>query len=201
MQRSHATRGGKHALQSSLATRQPDRHHVGRCWVIPVERRCVHGPGFRTAAFPRRCRCPVSSPTLTQRSPWFSSFTAAVPMSAIFGPGLLYAMARPRARLRTDSRSRSLRPLAAKVWTMTLHSKMKFSDGTPFNAASVCADIARLANPATGSALRLVPGSADRVPGAQRDGGEVHAENSKFLLSECDFAGLPVHPFADGDRE
>jgi ABC-type transport system substrate-binding protein len=38
-----------------------------------------------------------------------------------------------------------------RIWTLVLHPHMKFSDGTPFNAAAVCDQITRDANPATGS--------------------------------------------------
>jgi ABC-type transport system substrate-binding protein len=38
-----------------------------------------------------------------------------------------------------------------KVWTLVLHPGMKFSDGTAFNAAAVEYNIARLANPNSGS--------------------------------------------------
>jgi peptide/nickel transport system substrate-binding protein len=40
-----------------------------------------------------------------------------------------------------------------KTWTLVLHPGLKFSDGTAFNAAAVAYNIARDANPATGSSL------------------------------------------------
>jgi peptide/nickel transport system substrate-binding protein len=46
-----------------------------------------------------------------------------------------------------------------KVWTITLHKGLKFSDGTPFDAAAVAFSIQRDGNPATASPFQLVASS------------------------------------------
>jgi ABC-type transport system substrate-binding protein len=75
------------------------------------------------------------------------------PLEVVYGPGLVYLnpdtsaveMGFASSLTTTDN---------GGVWTLVLHPGLKFSDGTAFNAAAVADDIARLANPKTGSVFQ-----------------------------------------------
>jgi ABC-type transport system substrate-binding protein len=75
------------------------------------------------------------------------------PLEAVYGPGLVYldpstsAVEMGFAQSLTTSDN-------GRVWTLVLHPGLKFSDGTAFNAAAVADNIARLANPKTGSVFQ-----------------------------------------------
>jgi ABC-type transport system substrate-binding protein len=77
-------------------------------------------------------------------------FTGVESMEALFGPGLDYVNPTTGAiemGFATGFKSSA----GGKVWTMSLHPGLKFSDGTAFNAAAVCNQIRWDANPASGS--------------------------------------------------
>jgi peptide/nickel transport system substrate-binding protein len=80
---------------------------------------------------------------------FISTFTDGPEMEALYGPGLLYQNATTGAV--EYGFAKSMTSTDNKVWTMTLRSGLKFSDGTPFNAAAVVANVKRIADPATGS--------------------------------------------------
>ena len=80
---------------------------------------------------------------------FISTFTDGPEMEALYGPGLLYQNAKTGAV--EYGFAKSMTSTDNKVWTMTLRSGLKFSDGTPFNAAAVVANVKRIADPATGS--------------------------------------------------
>src|SRR6185437_2663307 len=80
---------------------------------------------------------------------FISTFTDGPDMEALYGPGLLYQNATTGAV--EYGFAKSMTSTDNKVWTMTLRSGLKFSDGTPFNAAAVVANVKRIADPATGS--------------------------------------------------
>ena len=80
---------------------------------------------------------------------FISTFTDGPEMEALYGPGLLYQNAQTGAV--EYGFAKSMTSKDNQVWTMTLRSGLKFSDGTPFNAAAVVANVKRIADPATGS--------------------------------------------------
>ena len=80
---------------------------------------------------------------------FISTFTDGPEMEALYGPGLLYQNAKTGAV--EYGFAKSMTSTDNKVWTMTLRSGLEFSDGTPFNAAAVVANVKRIADPATGS--------------------------------------------------
>lgn len=80
---------------------------------------------------------------------FISTFTDGPEMEALYGPGLLYQNATTGAV--EYGFAKSMTSKDNKVWTLTLRSGLKFSDGTPFNAAAVVANVKRIADPATGS--------------------------------------------------
>jgi peptide/nickel transport system substrate-binding protein len=79
---------------------------------------------------------------------FISTFTDGPEMEALYGPGLLYQSTTGAVEM---GFAKSMTSSDNKVWTMTLRSGLKFSDGTPFNAAAVVANVKRIADPATGS--------------------------------------------------
>jgi peptide/nickel transport system substrate-binding protein len=80
---------------------------------------------------------------------FISTFTDGPEMEALYGPGLLYQNAKTGAV--EYGFAKSMTSKDNKVWTMTLRDGLKFSDGTPLNAAAVVANVKRIADPATGS--------------------------------------------------
>lgn len=78
------------------------------------------------------------------------AFTGTAQLEAVFGPGLDYVNP-VTGEVQLGQAESITSSHAGKVWTLVLHPHLKFSDGTAFNAAAVCDQIARDANPATGS--------------------------------------------------
>lgn len=80
-----------------------------------------------------------------------STFTDGPEMMALYGPGLAYQNATTGAVEMGFAKSITADDSTNKAWTLVLHDGLKFSDGTAFDAASVVANIKRIADPATGS--------------------------------------------------
>ncbi|BCB76615.1 hypothetical protein Pflav_030250 [Phytohabitans flavus] len=83
-----------------------------------------------------------------------NAFTESGPMSAIYGATLYQLAGDPKVR---PGFVKSFTPSPDfKSWTAVLNPDIKFSDGTPFDAAAIAYNIERSADPATGSIFRLV---------------------------------------------
>ena len=74
-------------------------------------------------------------------------------LEAVYGPGLVYLDPVSGAVEMGFAESLTTKD-SGKVWTLVLHPGLKFSDGTAFDAAAVAFNIARDADPATGSPLQ-----------------------------------------------
>lgn len=87
--------------------------------------------------------------TLDPASEGISQYTYSPAMGAIYGPGVAYIT--PAGKV-VMGFAKSMTPSKNfKTWTITLHPGLKFSDGTPFNAASIAYNITRDADPTLGS--------------------------------------------------
>ena len=83
-----------------------------------------------------------------------NAFTESGPMSAIYGATLYQLAGDPKVR---PGFVTSFTPSPDfKTWTAVVSPNVKFSDGTPFDAAAIAYNIERTADPATGSIFRLV---------------------------------------------
>lgn len=122
---------------------------------------------------------------------FISSFTDGAPMEALYGPGLVYTDTAGNLKM---GFAKSLRPSSTKkVWTLVLRKGLKFSDGTPFNAQAVVANVKRLADPATGSTARTyASGISARATNATTVKFTLKAPNSQFasILAQ-DFSLIP----------
>jgi ABC-type transport system substrate-binding protein len=123
------------------------------------------------------------------------SFTDQVPMSAIYG---WLAYEDPKTGATIPQLAQSISSSANfKTWTLKLHSGLKFSDGTPFNAAAVEFNIERDRNPATGSTLQgVASGFSMKVLNSTTITFQLPAPNSGFNSYFSQYFGFIASPTA-----
>lgn len=92
------------------------------------------------------------SSTIDPAFNFISSNTDEPTVEAVYGPGLVYLDPNTGAVKMGFAKSLTSHD-GGKTWRLVLRPGLKFSDGTAFNAAAVAYNIARDANPATGSTL------------------------------------------------
>jgi ABC-type transport system substrate-binding protein len=123
--------GSGSATQSAAGSGSP--HRGGSVTELALEDVTMIDPAFDTIAITNSYEMPT--------------------LEAVYGPGLVYLDPKTGAVEMGFAESLTTND-SGRVWTLVLHPGLKFSDGTPFNAAAVAFNIARDADPATGSPLQ-----------------------------------------------
>ena len=119
-----------------------------------------------------------------------SAYPYSPAMEAVFGPGLAYIL--PSGKV-VMGFAKSMTPSSnLKDWTVTLRPGLKFTDGTPFNAAAVAYNINRDKEPALGSTYeKVAQGMKATVVDATTLKIALQSPNSQFpALMAADFGAI-----------